>query len=100
MTTISDAKNMRSGINIEATVAKLGDPRTVNLKSGGTSDVCDVVITDESGDEMKLTLWNDDISKVSAGDKIQITNGYTNEYKGEPQLSIGKFGRMEVNPPS
>ena len=32
---------MRSGVNVEAEVVSKGDPRTVNLKSGGTVDVCD-----------------------------------------------------------
>lgn len=99
MTTIAEAKNLRSDINLEVRVASVGEPRTVNLRDGGTSDVCDAVITDPTG-EMKLTLWNDDIQKVTEGDIVKITNGYTTEFKGEAQLSFGKFGKMEVNPPS
>ena len=38
---ISDAKKMRSGVNVEAEVIGKGEPRTVNLKTGGTVDVCD-----------------------------------------------------------
>jgi len=41
---ISDAKKMRSGVNVEAVVVSKGEPRTVNLKSGGTVDVCDAEI--------------------------------------------------------
>ena len=36
---ISQVKNMRSGINTKGVVKSMGDPRTVNLKSGGTIDV-------------------------------------------------------------
>ena len=36
MVTAEQAKNMRSGINIEGTVERKGEPRTVNMKSGGT----------------------------------------------------------------
>jgi len=98
---ISDAKKMRSGVNVEAEVKSKGEPRTVNLKSGGTVDVCDAVISNGDGTEdnqMKLTLWGDDIKAVNVGDKIVISNGYTNEFKGEVSLTKGKFGKMDVNP--
>ncbi len=97
---ISQARKMRSGVNAKAEVKSKGDPRTVNLKNGGTVDVCDAVISDgeTEEDQMKLTLWGDDIKTVNIGDVVVITNGYTNEFKGEVSLTKGKFGQMEVNP--
>ena len=97
---ISQAKKMRSGVNAKAEVKSKGDPRTVNLKSGGTVDVCDAIIADgeTEDDQMKLTLWGDDIKAVNVGDVVVITNGYTNEFKGEVSLTKGKFGQMEINP--
>lgn len=97
---ISQAKKMRSGINVSATVKSKGDPRTVNLRSGGTVDVCDAVISDgdTQEDETKLTLWGDDIQAVNVDDTVVVTNGYTNEFKGEVSLTKGKFGKMDVNP--
>ena len=97
---ISAAKKMRTGINVKANVKSKGDARTVNLKSGGSIDVCDAIIMtgDTEDEQMKLTLWGDDIKKVNTGDTVVITNGYTNEFKGEVSLTKGKFGQMEVNP--
>ncbi len=98
---ISEAKKMRSGVNVEAEVTSKGDPRTLNLKSGGTIDVCDAVIANgekTEDDQMNLTLWGDDIKAVNVGDKVVITNGYTNDFKGEVSLTKGKFGKMEINP--
>lgn len=94
---VAEVKKMRSGINLKAEVKSKGDPRTVNLKTGGTVDVCDAVISDGS-DDIKLTLWGDDIKAVNVGDVVVVTNGYTNEFKGEVSLTKGKFGKMEVNP--
>lgn len=94
---VAEVKKMRSGINLKAEVKSKGEPRTVNLKTGGTVDVCDAVITDGS-DDMKLTLWGDDIKAVNVGDTVIITNGYTNEFKGDVSLTKGKFGKMEINP--
>ena len=97
---ISEVKNMRSGINTKGVVKSMGDPRTVNLKSGGTIDVCDAVMSDgeTENDEIKLTLWGDDIKTVNVGDTVVISNGYTNSFKDEVSLTKGKFGKMEVNP--
>ncbi len=95
MTTTEEAKNMRSGINLEGTVERKGETRTVNKKAGGTIDVCDAYIVDDVG-EIKLTLWGDDIPKINDGSKVKITNGYTNTFKGEVSLTKGKFGQLEV----
>ncbi|HEY4680180.1 MAG TPA: DNA-binding protein [Nitrosarchaeum sp.] len=94
---VAQVKKMRSGINLKAEVKSKGEPRTVNLKTGGTVDVCDAVISDGS-DDIKLTLWGDDIKAVNVGDVVVITNGYTNEFKGDVSLTKGKFGKMEINP--
>ena len=94
---VAEVKKMRSGINLKAEVKSKGDPRTVNLKTGGTVDFCDAVISDGS-DDIKLTLWGDDIKAVNVGDVVVITNGYTNEFKGDVSLTKGKFGKMEINP--
>ena len=97
---IAQIKNMRSGINTKGVVKSMGDPRTVNLKSGGTIDVCDAVLSDgeTENDEVKLTLWGDDIKTVNVGDTVVISNGYTNSFRDEVSLTKGKFGKMEVNP--
>ncbi len=91
------AKKMRSGIDIEGTIQKKGETRTVNKKAGGQIDVCDAYITDEAG-EMKFTLWGEDVAKVKNGDKVKITNGYTNTFKGEVGLAKGKYGDMKILP--
>ena len=93
--TAEQAKNMRNGIDVEGTIERKGEPRTVNKKTGGTVDVCDAYLVDESG-EIKLTLWGEDIPKISNGSQVKITNGYTNTFKGEVSLTKGKYGQMEV----
>jgi replication factor A1 len=93
--TAEQAKNMRNGIDIEGTIERKGETRTVNKKSGGTIDVCDAYLVDESG-EIKLTLWGEDIAKINNGSQVKITNGYTNTFKGEVSLTKGKYGQLEV----
>ena len=94
MTTIDEAKNMRSGINVEGTVERKSEVRNVNTKAGSTVDVADAMLVD-NGMEIKITLWAEDANNIQNGDKIKIENGYTNEFKGEVQLGKGKFGKLE-----
>ncbi len=94
---VANAKTMRSNINLKATVRRLGEKRTVNMRSGGTTDVCDHILGDDTG-EIKLTLWGDEISQVKEGDTVEIINGYTKEFRGEIAISSGKYGKMNINP--
>ena len=94
---ISDVPNMRDKINTKGVLKSKGEVRTVNMKRGGTIDVCDAMLSDDSG-EIKFTLWGDDIAKVNEGDTIVIKNGYTTTFQNEVSLGKGKYGEMQVNP--
>ena len=95
MTTCEEAKNMKSGINVEGTIERKSEVRTVNTKFGETK-VCDAYLKDESG-SIKLTLWADDTEKVKDGDRVSITGGYTTEFRNETQLNKGrKDGKLEI----
>ncbi len=94
---ISEVQNLRNKVNTRGTIKSKGEVRNVNMRAGGTIDVCDAVLSDDSG-EIKFTLWGEDIAAVKEGDTIVIKNGYTNSFKGEVALTKGKFGEMTVNP--
>jgi len=93
--TTEQAKNMRNGIDIEGTVERMEEPRTVNLKTGGTTEVCNAFLVDAAG-EIKIALWGEDIKKVKNGSKIAFKNGYTNTFKNEVSLARGKYGELIV----
>lgn len=90
---ISELKAGMRNVSVVAKVDSVGQPRTVNLKAGGTNTVADAVISDETG-SIKLSLWGDDINKLATGDKISVENGYINTFKGENSISVGKFGKL------
>ena len=76
---ISDVQNMRDKINTKGVLKSKGEVRTVNMKRGGTIDVCDAMLSDDSG-EIKFTLWGDDITKANEGDTILVDGGSYNEH--------------------
>ena len=91
---IKDLQIRQGKVDITVDVVEKSEARTFN-KFGNAGRVANAKVRDESG-EITLTLWNDDIDKVNVGDKVHVTNGYVSEWQGEPQLSTGKFGSMEV----
>jgi replication factor A1 len=90
---INELKVGMRNVSIVAKVDSMGEPRTVNLRAGGTNTVADAIVSDETG-TIKLSLWGEDINKIQAGDKLSIENGYINTFKGENSISVGKFGKM------
>lgn len=90
---INELKAGMRNLSVTGKIDSVGEPRTVNLKAGGTTTVADAIISDESG-SMKLALWGDDVNKVQSGDRVSIENGYINTFKGENSISVGKFGKM------
>jgi len=91
---ISNLKPRQGKIEIEAEVISMGEVREFE-KFGNKGRVASAKIKDESG-EISLVLWNEDIDKVKAGNKVKIINGYVNEFQGEKQLTAGRFGKLEV----
>ncbi|MEK6921593.1 MAG: OB-fold nucleic acid binding domain-containing protein [Nanoarchaeota archaeon] len=91
---IKNLQPRQGKVELTATVAEKGEPRTVN-SANFSGTVANAKLQDETG-TIKISLWNDQIAQVNVGDTIKITNGYVSEYQGEMQLSTGKFGKLEV----
>jgi replication factor A1 len=90
---ISELRAGMRNVNVTGRVESMGEPRTVNLRTGGTAQVADVFLSDETG-KIKLSLWDDQINMVSEGDVISIENGYTQAFRGENSLNIGRYGKL------
>jgi replication factor A1 len=92
-------KDLFSGMKrvaVEADVIDKGNTRQVQARlSDDTFNIADALIQDETG-AIKLTLWNEQINQVKVGDRIKVENGYVTTFKGEPQLNIGKYGKIQV----
>ncbi|HZX19745.1 MAG TPA: SOSS complex subunit B family protein [archaeon] len=91
---VSELKARAPVPEIELEIVSKGEIRKWASDSGeGT--VCNCAGKDKTG-EVSVSLWNADCDKVEEGDKIKITNGWVNEYRGQLQLSAGKKGSLEV----
>lgn len=81
-------------VNLDAEVVGIEPPREIN-KMGRNLRVANATIQDDSG-TITLVLWNDQIDQVKEGSKVKITNGYVNTWQDKAQLTLGKFGKMDV----
>ena len=92
---ISDLKVGASNVTVQAKVVNKEDPREVITKYGKRLSVANITLQDDSG-TIPMSMWGNDISTVDVGDTIEVANGYVNEFRGTPQLSTGKFGKITV----
>ena len=91
-------KDLRDGmrtVEAEGEVIEISSPREVSLRTGGQARVADATLKDETG-TIKLSLWDNQIDMVTKGARVKVTNGYTNNFRGEVQLNIGRYGKLEV----
>jgi replication factor A1 len=83
-------------VNVKAKVVSKSEVRNIATgRDGAPHRVCDALVGDETGC-IYLTLWDDNIGKVSEGETISIGNGYVSLFRGSMRLNIGRYGTLEV----
>jgi GNAT superfamily N-acetyltransferase len=84
------------GVEVEAKVLEVSEPRQVHSRTTGEPlRVAEAMIGDKTG-TIKLALWDDQIKQVGVNDKIRINNGYVTSFRGQKQLSIGRYGPLVI----
>jgi replication factor A1 len=91
---IKDLQAGQGNANLEVEVISVETPREFD-KYGKKLRVANAIVKDSSG-QIKMSLWNEDIEKVQTGMTLKIENGYCSEFKGEKQITTGKFGKFMV----
>jgi len=92
-TFISDLRPSRLA-TIEATVSELEPPREISTRDGGKKKVRNAKLKDATGD-VSLVLWGLEVDLVEAGDRVRIVDGWVSDYRGRPQISLGRSGKLE-----
>jgi len=92
---IADLRTGMKRISLKAKVQEIPKPKSVFTRFGNYAAVTNALISDGTGD-IKLCLWNEQISSISEGDVIQIENASMSKFRGEQQLRIGRNGRVSV----
>lgn len=75
-------------------MVKLESVREVEQRLGGKKKVRNGVLKDGTG-EIAPVLWSDEVDLVAEGDTVRLIDGWVKEYKGRPQITLGRTGRLE-----
>ena len=92
---INELKAGMNEVNIKAKISELKEPREVNTKFDTTIILTEATLEDDSG-TIKLTLWGKQSEGLEEGNEVEITGGFTKEFREELQLGIGKKGSIKV----
>ena len=88
---VKDLSPSSKQANLVAKVVNVGERRTVESRFGPSRQLSEATIGDETGIVI-MSLWEDQIDKVSQDDVIAITNGYVSLVRGHIRVNVGKYG--------
>jgi ssDNA-binding replication factor A large subunit len=92
---ISDLQPGMKQLDVEGTVANIGESRTVSTKDGKAHLVANVTLVDDAA-HIVLTLWDSMIGQVNENERVRIENGYVNAYRGIAQLNVSRSGKIVI----
>ncbi len=81
-------------VDVLVKVLSLGDRRTIDSKYGGSRDLVEAVVGDETA-TVTMTLWDDQINQVDEDNVLAIDNGYVSLVRGRMRLNVGKYGSFK-----
>lgn len=94
-TLIKDLRIGMKKVNLDAQVLEVPKPQMVHTQFGNSALLTNAWIEDQTG-KIKLSLWDQQVNAIVAGDTIQIKNATVAAFKGEPQLRLGKNATITV----
>jgi replication factor A1 len=71
--------------------------RAVMTRWGEQACVSNATIADETG-SVRLSLWNNQITKFHVGDEVEIQNCYVTRFAGELQVRVKRKGLISISP--
>jgi ssDNA-binding replication factor A large subunit len=95
-TFISDLRPSRMA-TLEATVVGLEPAREIDTRDGGKRKVRNGRLKDATG-EISLVLWGSEVELVGEGDRVRLIEAWVSDYRGRPQVSLGRSGKLEKLP--
>ena len=92
---INELKPGMNNVDIKAKITELTEPREIMTKFGTVTTLTEVTLEDDSG-SIKLVLWGKRSEGIEKNQEVEITGGFTKEFRDELQLGIGRSGSIKV----
>lgn len=99
---ISELTEDSSQIEILCKVLRIYEIREFSRKDGTPGKVANAFVADDTG-SARLVFWDDQVSIVENGeikeeDVIKLFGAYVRIRENNPEINMGKFGKLIVNP--
>ena len=93
--TVAELKPQMRNVTISFKVIEIGGARDItSRRDDSTHSVVDVMVGDSTG-IIRMPLWDNAIEMVEEEKTYVLTNGYTSLFRGNLQLSVGRYGNLE-----
>ncbi|MHA1229299.1 MAG: hypothetical protein ACTSRP_04670 [Candidatus Helarchaeota archaeon] len=100
MTKVKELDVNSKGVSLIVKIIDIGKIKEVISRAGKKLKVADVLIADDTG-AIRLNVWNEKIDEIEKGAIIKIENAYTNEFRNELFLNLGKYSKIiKIDPES
>ena len=100
---IAELEDGMASVDVVCRVLRIYEVREFEREDKTKGKVVNLVVGDETG-VGRLALWNEDVGLVGNGqikedDIIKVKKGYVKVKYEEPEINVGKYGKVIVNPP-
>ncbi|MFQ5975019.1 MAG: DUF2240 family protein [Candidatus Hydrothermarchaeales archaeon] len=101
---IAELEDGMSSVDVVGKVLRVYEPREFDREDGTKGKVANIYIGDETG-KARVVLWDEDVGLVETGeikeeDIIKVKKGYVRIKFDEPDINVGKYGKVILNPPN
>jgi len=93
---IGELRAKMRGVTLTASVLEVPPKVLVKTRYGSESFVSNILLGDDTG-TIRLSLWNNQIDDVAAGDTVKIERATVTRFQGELQLRMTRGGAMSVD---
>ncbi len=99
---IAELEDGMPSVDVLCKVMRIYEVREFTRDDGSTGRVVNLVVADDTG-RARLVLWNEDVSmveegKINEGDVLKVVKGYVKVRMNEPEIHVGRFGKVVLNP--
>jgi replication factor A1 len=100
---IAELEDGMSSVDVVGRVLRIYEPREFEREDKTIGKVVNLVVGDETG-RARVVFWDEDVGliekdEVKEGDILKIKKGYVRVRYDEPEINVGKYGKVILNPP-
>jgi|Deesub1362A_J573_1020465.scaffolds.fasta_scaffold00051_124 replication factor A1 len=99
---IADLTEDTSSVDVVCKIIRIYEPREFERDDDTKGKVVNLIVGDETG-RGKLVLWDEDVAlveegRIKEGDTIKVKRGYVKMRFQEPEINVGRYGKIVLNP--